>query len=513
MIDCGPINDIFKESEQYVDKEVIKKQFKVANAYWGRVPGDGMWPLHVGARIKKTRLSAYGFGNHDVGWEPIDDAICESDLCTDPEVDRLQHGGFESIFYGPERFRINSDWICLDKLLFREIPEDEIAHYERMLVRATRYFWEEFYRSRYIDACENKVLALVPAALLDGDSCACAVSNICKPEINTSNGFVWARRSTGTIDERYIYVNCRVEDIERISDFGLDMLDIAKIELSAEDDNMPFLDDGVMLFDVVIGDPRQNIRFGETENHLMDRAQSYGGYDSRDLRRLIGTQRIWRDSYSIRYDNGSARFYPDAAYNEALDQGGAVIYDPLDPETWPRFIRVFPWKPQRIAVTSPVDGSTSFGIKHVKNKSYIYAPFVINTVFSKQVISSLGVGTAQSIGSAKLSDSSKHKTHDGVAKWINPPWPCNPYGEKGYYSLGFAAAIKPEYPEYGWAFLTRMDHSVSLRAVLCTIGQPECNKRISAYCYEGLAGDDADLNGSPGAARSVAINNYSYNGW
>ena len=74
------------------------------------------------------------------------------------------------------------------------------------------------------------------------------------------------------IDERFIFVNCRVEDIPRISDFGLDMLDVAAIELSMEDDNYAFLDDGIPLFDVIIGDPRQNIRFGETENHLMDNA-------------------------------------------------------------------------------------------------------------------------------------------------------------------------------------------------------------------------------------------------
>jgi hypothetical protein len=512
MIDCGPINDIFKEAEQAVDKSIIKKKFKVSNAYWGKVVQDGQWPLHSGARIKKTRLTAYGFGQHDVGWEPIDDAICDSDLCADPTVDRLQHGGFESIYFGPERFRINSDWICLDKLLMREMPEQEIAHLEDYLTKATRYFWEEFYRSRYIDACENKVLALVPQSLLDGDTCACNVSSICTPEINTENGFAWGRRPSGTVDERYIYVNCRVTDIGRISDLGLDMLDIAKIELSHEDDNMPWLDDGVYLFDVLIGDPRQNIRFGETENHLMDRASSYGGYKPEELKRMIGTERVWRDSYSIRYDRHAARFFPDAAYNTALVVAGTV-YDPSDPDTWPRFKRVFPWKPQKIAVSSPVDGSTSWGVKHVKNKNYIYAPFVINTIFSPKVINAMSFPTAMSVAGAKLSATSSRKSLDGVAKWVNPDWQCNPYGEKGFWTLGFAAAIRPEYTEYGWAFLTRMNHSISLQGNPCAIGEADCVKRISAYCYSGLSGDDAALNGTPGANVPIATDNYGYGGW
>lgn len=511
MLDCGPINDVFKESEQYLDKKIIAKKFKVANAYWGRVRQDGQWPLHSGVRIKKTRLTAYGFGDHSIGWEPIDDAICASDLCSDPEVDRLQHGGFESVYFGPERFRINSDWICLDKLLVREMPEMEIQHLEDYLARATRYFWEEYYRSRYIDACENKVLALVDSDLLDGDACACNVASTCRPEINTSNGFVFERRSTGTIDERYIRVNCRISDIPRISDFGLDMLDIAKIELSSEDDNYPYLDQGVQLLDVIIADPRQNIRFGETENHLLDRVLSYGGKNMGELTRMMGTQRVWRDSYSVRYDNNAARFFPDTAFNNTELDG--VIYDPSDPETWPRFKRVFPWKPEKVSVTNPADGTVSWGIKHVKNRDYIYAPFAINTVFVPTVISAMSLPTAQSVGAAKLGSHSNLKSLDGVAKWNNPNWPCNPYGEKGYFTLGFGAAIRPDYPEYGWAFLTRMDHSISLKGVACAIGEAGCVQRLSAYCYEGLAGDDASLNGTPGANLAIPTNNYQYSGW
>lgn len=245
-IECGPVNDVFKESEQVLDKQIIVKRFKVANFYWGKIKDDGMWPLHSGARIKKTRLGAYGFGNHDVGWEPVEDAICDSVICSDPEVDRLQHGGFESIYFGPERFRINSDWICLEKLLYREMPEMEMQHLENYILKAVKYFWEEFYRSRYIDNCEHKVLALVPEDQLSGeDTCNCGPQGICIPEVNTEDGFTWVRRANGAIDERFIRVNCRVSEIPRISDLGLDLLDMAKIELSQEDDNYPFLDEEI----------------------------------------------------------------------------------------------------------------------------------------------------------------------------------------------------------------------------------------------------------------------------
>lgn len=498
-MDCGPIHDFFQEAEQYVDAKVIKKKHKVANAYWGKVVEDGEWPLHVGVRTKKTRLTAYGFGQHDVGWTPVTDGLCESDLCADPDSDRIQHGGFEEIYYGPERFRINTDWYCLESLLYREMPEEELKHMEDHLSKATRYFHEEFYRSRYIDNCENKIIALVPSSALDGDTYDYQANTVCAPEIR-NNGFIFERRSTGVLDERYIRVNCRKADIGRISDFGLDLLDIAKVELSMEDDNMPFLDQGVELYDVVLADPRQNIRFAQTENYLMDRVHSYGGYEPQMLKRLMGTQKVWRDSYSVRYDNGSARFYPDVDFNATLTD----IYDPEDPETWPRFKRVF----QTIPVRVPT--ATGFGVKHVKNPDYIYAPFAINVIFSPKVITSLSLPTAKSVSKAKLGSHADRKSHDGMAKWMNPDWPCNPYGEKGFWTLGFGKAIRPEYTEYGYAYLCRMDHRVTLQGNACPIREASCVPRLTAYCYEGLSGGDADLNGTAGANRAVAIDNYGF---
>jgi hypothetical protein len=392
------------------------------------------------------------------------------------------------------------------------MPGDEIQILEDHLSRATRNFWEEFYRSRYIDNCDQKVVGFVSAeSLASEDTCNSNVSKVCVPEINTLNGFEWARRPTGIIDERFIHVNCRVADLVRISDLGLDMLDMARIEMAAEDDNQPFLDEGIQLYDVILGDPKQNIRFGELENHLMDHVYSYGGYDPKVLKREMGTQMVWRNAYSVRYDNGAARFFPDIAYNDALTEP----YDPNNSETWPRLRRVFPWKPVKIAST---DGQTSWGIKHVRNPDYIYAPFVINTIFSRMVISSLSVPTAASIGKARVGGHDTRMSHDGQAKWINPDWPCNIYGNKGFFTLGFAAAIKPEYTEYGWAFLTRMDHRITLIGNPCALTQAACASRLSAYCYEGLAGGDAALNGTPGANLAIPRDNFSYaqgfnNGW
>ena len=495
-MDCKAFNEMFMEAEQYISSDLVKKKFKISNAYWGRIPDGEPWPLHSGVKIRKDRLTAYGFGNHDMGWTPIEDSLCQTDLCAGPEADRIQHAGWEETYFGLEQYHLLTDWICLQTMLFRRIAGEQLAHLERHLGDATKYYWEEFYRSRYIDWCENKIVALVPESALDSDG-ACSVlgNKSCHSDIR-HNGWVFERRPTGTIDERYLRVNCEVDDLHRISDLSLDMLDIAAIELASEDDKYPYISDGIGLMDVVISDYRQNNRIALAENASMDKVNSYGGYQPDLLKRKIGTSRVWRDTYSFRYDNNAPGFYPDNNFNSTL----IAPRDPQDPQTWPRLVRVFPTVPQR------VPNGTGFGIKHVKNMAYLYAPFAINVVFTPSVIKSRAMPETRSVGSAKLRE--EPVNYGGRAKWYNPPWECNMRGEKGFFELSFAAGIEPDRPEYGYAYLTRIDHSTTLYGVCCDIGDAPCVSRMTAYCHEGLAGGEAQLNGTAGANRVNAVNGY-----
>lgn len=493
-MDCEQLNTLFKESEQQVSKSLITKKFKVANAYWGKVPTGGMFPKNSGVSIRKNRLSAIGFGHMDVGWTPIEDTLCVTELCDEPDLDHLPQGGYESIYFGPERFGLDSDWICLESLPYREMPEKEIAKLEDHMHRSSQYYWEEYLRSRYIDMCENKIVALVPSTYLTDDTCD-PFAKGCNFDVRTG-GFVWERRTNGQVDERYVRVNVPPGQIARISELSLDMLDMFTQELEYEDTNMPFISEGFPLFDIVLGNNKMNIRFGEVENSLMDKASSYGGFDPQILMRTMGTKRVWRDRYSTRFDNFSARFYPDTEFNtNTLPDSGP--YNPANYLTWPRFKRVFPTIMQAI--------TNGAGIKHVKNPAYIYAPFVISTVFTPMVMNILTLPDAQSFGSAKIGE--RNKNYAGTAVWNNPDWKCNKDRNKGYWRMRFGASIEPNYPEYGYAVFHRVDHRITLYTPDCSIPEAPCVNELSPFCYTGMTGtqEDADLNGTRGQNRAVGL--------
>ena len=95
-------------------------------------------------------------------------------------------------------------------------------------------------------------------------------------------------------------------------------------------------------------------------------------YDAAQLKKTLGTKRVFRDRYSARYDSYAPRFYPDVAYNtNVLPNAGA--YSPLNPATWPRFVRVLP----QVKVRNP-NGTT----RYVVNPDYITAPFALSTIFT-----------------------------------------------------------------------------------------------------------------------------------
>lgn len=494
-MDCDAFNEFFMEAEQYISDGLDVKRNRVSNAYWGKVPNAGTWDLHQGVTTVNQKLTAYGFGQHDVGWTPMNDSLCDTDLCSEPTMDRANHAGWEEISFGLERYGIVTDWICLETAMYRKRPLAQLQHLENYLQDCTAYNWNEWLRSRYIEMCDNKMVAFVAPSDLDNNGCCGRQVSRCADNINYQ-GFTWERRPEGTIDERYLRVNCRPEELYLISDLHLDMLDTVKIHLEAEDDNYPWIDEGFPLLDVIASDIRQNIRFAESENHLMDRVNSYGGYDPQILKRTLGSHRVWRDSYSIRYDRQAPRFYPDKEYNDAL----TAPYDPTNPSTWARLKRVFPTVPMNVPT------GTGWGVKHVPNKAYMYAPFTINVVFTPTVMSWHSMPTPQSVSKATVQDSPMD--YAGQVKWINPDWPCNLDRIKGFFRLKFGAAAEPKKTEYGYAILTRMNHSINLVGVDCQLPNIPDITNLTAYCHEGLAGEEAILNGTWGANKASPTNSY-----
>jgi len=478
------INLAFKMSEQKVTAGLIKPKFKVANAYWGKVDDSGMFPKNSGTTIKGIRLGRIGVSNEH-GWDNVSDSLCETNLCAD-NVPEVLHNGFDEYYFSIIRRSIRTDWLCINALALREMPAEELQHFEAGIRDAARYLWDEVYRSRYIDFSQNKMLCLIDQAVLDGAVDNQVLTKSCVPDIR-SEGFIFERRlkddgTEGEMDERYIRVNCPASQINRISEMSLDLLDEAAQYLEYEDENMPFLSEGVDLFDVVLAHNKMDTRFAENEDSQMGGAHSLGGYDSQLLKRTLGTKRVWRNRYSTRYDQHAMRFYPDTDYNtNTLPSAGA--YSPINPTTWPRFKRVFAYIPVQAGVA---------GIKYVFNPAYRYAPFGISTIFTPKVIKGLQFPDINGVGGAKKAGIGTQLGYAGTATWVNPDWESNVNREFGFWKLRFGIGIKPSRPEFGYAYLHRIDHRIALSGITCGITPAPGESEVSPYCGPNTGGSIGD---------------------
>src|SRR5690606_16670483 len=147
---CKQFDTAFREAEQQISDSIVTKKANLGqNAYWGHIPYGGPFPLHSGTSIKKIRLSRIGFGGMEVGWRKVEDNGCLTNVCEEPERQTFAHGSSEC-FFSMEEFGLQSPEICLRLLPFRQMGERELAHIEEHLRRAAQYFWNEYYRSRYI---------------------------------------------------------------------------------------------------------------------------------------------------------------------------------------------------------------------------------------------------------------------------------------------------------------------------------------------------------------------------
>lgn len=504
---CEAFDTLFRNSEQKVSDRLYEETAKLGqNPYWGRIKNFGQFPTKSGTRIKKVRLSRIGFGQMEYGWYPIVDEGCNTNLCDDVEADTITHGSTE-FFYSLERSAIRTDPICLSMIPFREMGEREIQHMLKGLRLRVQFHWNEYFRSRYIHNCENKMLGLVTSQALNPDGTCDILDKQCIPGIETKNGFIFWRRGVDgnptlndlslPIDERYVSVNVSVANIPRISELSPDFLEQAVQQLQFEDENMPFLDQGIQLFDVLVPDAKIGRRLSQLERLQESECLNSSIYNSSELSLKLGIKRVIRETYGIRYDPHGMKFYPDLAYNASLP-----AYNPDDPTTWPRFRRVFAYIPTR---------NPNGSIRDEINPYFLNAPFGISVIFTPTVMGWRGFPEAQSVASALKGEASR--TYGGEVKWRNfYDRKCNPNQEIGHWEVNFGAGIEPDRPELGFAFFHRIDHRVALVANSCDIPILPCiDSGISPYCYNSVQAGEADL-GVTAGGRGANIADNSKNG-
>jgi hypothetical protein len=507
MSSCRKFDTAFREAEQQISDDIVEKKFKLGvNAYWGRVRDNGMFPTRSGTRIKKIRLSRIGFGQMETGWTTVEDNGCFSNLCEEPPAEVLSHGSEDS-YYGLEKFKIATDEICLSLLWARQMPERELAHFENHLKIAAQYFWNEWLRSRYINIVEKKFVALVSdnAIAVGGDICDTLESG-CAPYIDGNNGFVMWNRGPGNmpiidplypVDERYVSVNVPLNKVPNISELSGDLIEQAAIDLELDDENMPMLDEGIDLLDVIVPDIRMLRRLVQLERQQEAECMPTVMYDGKDLSRRLGIKRVIREQFGIRRDVHGMKFYPDDVYNATL-----AAYNPNSPTTWPRFKRVFAYYPK---------ANPNGTVKYVPNPYFTRAPFGISVIFTPTVMGMLHHPEAESYGTAKVGEEAIE--YAGNAVWVNEyDKKCNPKRDRGHWELHFGAGIEPDRPENGSAFFHRIDHKISLSGVNCPIPILGCvDSYVSPYCYESIGGTETGIApGDRGANLADNLNGVKY---
>lgn len=468
------LNRAFRRSEQQVSANLLKFKTIVKNAYYGKVPDGGKWPLGSGTQIKGNRLGRVTVPEGR-GFEPVEDELCDSNAGT-LKNDEIISNGNSSFFYSLVHRDMRTDWIDLSILRFRPDRMEEIAHLEEGLQFATRYVHEEFRRSRYHLFCRNKRMGILP---LDG-------SNNVRETYNSANGvdvinqaYVWEHRANGEMDENYIRVRFDISanhaNFNQISELTLDMLDDAHVRLSY---NAQAFLDGTGLYDVVLADGTMSNRMAELEAEKIGTSQAnVGGYNLVDLSKAYGTERVMRDRFSTRTDVFAARFFPDVDFNEAMLAADGYAFNDNDSRTWPRFKRVYPF------VTVKSKGS---GVESVENPDYLKAPFGLSTILVQSVMEVQSVPETTSVGGASATG---RVANDGTATWMNYKTDRNPRGFKGYWLLDFEIAAKQNYDDRGFSFFHRIGRKVQLSGVIADLPTATPRNPASPYCFRNLVGN------------------------
>lgn len=473
---CKALDLAFLESEQAVSEGLIKKKMVVKNAYYGKISDGDKFPLRSGTRIKGQRLGRIVPPDcHD--WQPVSDSLCATNMCDDT-AEVISHGSDE-FFFSLVKLALKTDWLCLDSLAVRDMPEEEIAHLEEGLQASSRYVHEEFRRSRYLHFGRNKMVTILEE---DDDTGLPATEDVtsCAGTEQLNNGWLFPLKENDEIDQCHVHVACDPEKLGLIGDLSLDNLDYATERLEYEDE--VYLD-GTNLHDVLLASKRLANQLALAEDDKMNNATSQGGHNLLDLSQAFGTERVLRN-YSLRSDIHAMRFYPDVTYNEALIASPGYAYDADDPNTWPRFVRVFPYRIKKGGVA---------GVDKITNENYLRAPFGISTILNTRVMKVMSFPEVTGFGSARKADS---VSYEGVARWLNPDWPCNEDRNKGFWKMHFRMAAKPMLDELGYSWFHRLTNKLDFRGNRCAIPTATEYPDVTPYCYEGTGGDDAGNGGN-----------------
>lgn len=462
---CQQVNNLFIEGQQSLERNLIKLKFVPTNVYYGRMP-EGNFPMNSGMTQKGFKLARQAYPD-DVRWRKLQQEQCSDNTCAfDPTV--IPMNGSDSYEWYPIAMDLRTDWLCLDSFLYREFPEEELAHVELGLQNINRYVNEEFARSAYLNALDHKWLGLLPPQATEYTDADCE-KVLCGCD-TTVDDTMWRFETydDGLPNLSRMRVKMPYDQLYRISALSLDQLDEAVIPLERDGD---YIQDSVQMFDMIIPDLKVSRQLQRQDDIINRGFRSTGGYDAGQLDRKLGIQRTV-GNYALRRDPYAPRYAPA----KVSDQPAVNSFDPEDPDTWALLIRVLPFKQEK----------KTLGVGHESNKEYNKAPFAISTFWQPQVGRIERLADTTGYGTARKVD----YRSEGYFHWRNPDWQCNIKRNNGFWMACYRMAWHPRRTDLGHAFLHRLDHRIKLESVDCDLLSKACDDKVSPYTCTGIAGTD-----------------------
>lgn len=449
---CEELDNLFREGREYFN-EIYVKKMAVRSIYYNRVETE-TWPMNTAPEQRGFRFSR---GWYDVcaPWKRIISERCNQNSCEfEPEV--IAHPGTESYTWTMFKRDMRTDWYCITDWINRLFPAEEIEHIQATNANISKNVHEEFVRASFIGGSGNKWIGT-----FDPDN------PIYCGNLDNAGWYIdaYSGADEGSFNLCYVYVKMAAEDLSKIAYLSLDMLDEALITLQLEDDayRLDWAEQGAInILDIIVPDAKVGRRLWRQAKESNGYWNANTDFTSTQSKAALGVSQVI-ENYAFSYDIVGARFNADDTYNATL---GA--FNPADPNTWPRLVRVMPYKPE----------SAELGCKWIPDPAFREADFGISVAWVpkgmiKWVSPSLsGYGDAQGIA----------QNFAGEWEWRRPDWPCNVNLDQGFFKARFRMGAQFRDPTLMHSFLHRLDKTKNLVGSCCPLNAGY-TPPVSPDCY------------------------------
>jgi hypothetical protein len=345
-----------------------------------------------------------------------------------------------------------TDWFCVEDLMYRLLPVEEIEQFEESNAIITRSVHEELIRNFYVGSAAHHWGAVVPTGTPPPTVCGQADDAFFymaqfDPTVDGSVGY----------DSRYIYVNCAPNNLQNVAELSLDVLDDSLIVLGDEDNafRIDLRDMGILKMDMIVPDARVARQLYRQAKESNGWWECNADWDKTLTELRLGVPRTIGD-YTFSYDNNALRYYADVAYNDPTTggpNGAGLVYNTGDPTTWPRLVRVNRY----MLVKSEI------GYKWLPNPAYRNADFGITVHWMTDALTKWRNPSWTGAGSVVMGA----QNYAGDFTWRRPDWECNPRGVMGFFLGQFRLGMQVKDPTILNVFLHRIDRSKALTASPC----------------------------------------------